>query len=81
MIDFLDEDVEVNAFCVGFSEALRHPTALYPEAVPTGLPENLIEDAKKKYGQYNAGFYIGKVILIIAIAAASYFGVPQLLTL
>lgn len=78
--EFLDEECETNAFAVGFVEAFKHPTKLYPESVPTNIPENLVEDVKKKYGQYNAGFYIGKIVILGLVIGAAYFGLPQVFT-
>ena len=75
MVSFMDEDSEVNAFTVGFVEAFRHPVALYPESVPTDVPAELADVCRVKFGQYNAGFYIGKVVIIMAVAAASYYGI------
>ena len=80
VLSFLDEECETNAFFVGFGEAFRHPTALYPSSVPVNIPENLVEDVKKKFGQYNAGFYLGKICILGLIIGASYFGLPQIFT-
>ena len=76
-IEFLDEECEVNAFAVGFSEAFKHPTVLYPESVPVDIPANLAEDVKKKFGQYNAGFYVGKLVIAGIIVVASLLGIKQ----
>jgi len=79
MIDFLDQKEEVNAFCVGIGEGLRHPTAFYPESIPTDVPEDLVTDTKKAFGQYNAGFFLAKAILIIAVAACAKLGISNVI--
>ena len=79
VIKFLDEECETNAFFVGFGEAFKHPTVLYPEAIPMDIPEELVDDVRKKYGQYNAGFYIGKIVIAGLIVGASLLGLKQVI--
>lgn len=71
VVNFLDEEDELNAFAVGLYSAFKK---LKPGQKATGLPLNMVDDAKREYKQYYVGFYAMRIAQAVVVIAMGYFG-------
>jgi len=80
--EFCNDPNEVHSMVWGFREGMINPKDLRPSEMPTGIPNKIHDETceyiSKEYHYYIGGFYLAKLVYLVALILVAGFGIELL---